>query len=204
MLPPVCHSAISDVKCHLYDFMTDYEGLAHQVNFLISTIRMSPESTVCKAALHSYICNYFYPGCNTGTEQPQGICEDNCVAMFRICGANLIAHLFTVIPPDRDCSNTLEYLYMFGLNFTTNQSDCTLLNFPSTIPTNGMSPNMLVAYDFIVPRTYIDSGIHCSGVAYELYCSWHRMVYDFIVPRTYIASGIHCSGVAYEFIVPRK
>jgi len=128
MLPPVCHSAISDVKCHLYDFTTDNEGLAHQVNFLISTIRMSPESTVCKAALHSYICNYFYPGCNTATEQPQGICEDNCVAMFRICGANLIAHLFTVIPPDRDCSNTLEYLYMFGLNFTTTSraSSCKL------------------------------------------------------------------------------
>lgn len=112
----------------------EYIEIVEGLTLLDAAGMQTDASAYCIDTIRAYVCNYVYPGCNSVTEQPQGICQDEC---NHFAGPNSFCRRFLdqlvslsantgIFTFEITCNFTLRFLEIEGFReeFVYTPSDC--------------------------------------------------------------------------------
>ena len=131
LLYSTCANLLPRNKCYIYDYGVDFEELSEDLAFLDITLEKSDVPQYCRPAVRAYTCNSVYPGCNPLNQQPQGICEKDCVSITKGEECKKYFRDYAMIakiggfPFELQCNFTLKFLETsFHQEFEYNRTDC--------------------------------------------------------------------------------
>ena len=132
----MCLDYLPANKCSIYRYTDDaaFVEIAEGLALLDATGLETDASEFCVDTVRAYVCNYVYPGCNSMTGQPQGICQDECI---RFAGPGSLCREFVdllislaastrIFTFEVMCNFTLRFLEVEGFReeFVYNPLDC--------------------------------------------------------------------------------